>query len=49
MKISPGPEVWSTWNVKQAGKMMSPDVIATKVSNKAIFKDSPSRERSFPI
>lgn len=32
---------------KAGRKMMRPDVIATKVSNKAIFKDSPSRERSF--
>ena len=49
IKISPGPEVWSTLNVKQAGKIISPEVIATNVSKRAMFKDSPSKERSFPI
>ena len=49
IKIRLGPEVWSTWNVKHAGKMISPEVIATNVSRMAIFTDSPSRERSFPI
>ena len=42
MKIRLGPEVWSTLNVKHAGKIISPEVIATKVSRSAIFMDSPS-------
>ena len=41
MKIRLGPEVWSTLNVKHAGKIISPDVIATNVSRIAMFTDSP--------
>ena len=42
MKIRLGPEVWSTLNVKHAGKIISPEVIATNVSRIAMFTDSPS-------
>ena len=41
IKIKLGPEVWSTLNVKHAGKIISPDVIATNVSRIAMFTDSP--------
>ena len=49
IKTRLGPCVWSTPNVKHAGKIIKPDVIATKVSRAAIVTDSPKSERSFPI
>ena len=42
IKIRLGPEVWSTLKVKHAGKIISPEAIATNVSRIAMFTDSPS-------
>ena len=49
LKISEGPLSTSTPYAKHAGKIIRPDENATNVSNNAIFTDSPSNERSFPI
>ena len=48
-KIRLGPESTSTLYVKQAGKIMRPETMATKVSSSATLTDSPSKVRSFPM
>ena len=42
INMSEGPEVWSTPYVNVAGKIISPETIATKVSSITIVTDSPS-------
>ncbi len=46
---SAGPSLTSRPSEVQAGKMIIPDMIATKVSRTMTFTDSPMRERSLPI
>ena len=48
-KIKFGPASTCVLNAKHAGKIISPDVNATKVSNAATLTASPRRARSFPI
>ena len=40
---------WSVMKLKKAGKMIKPAVMATKVSRRITFTDSPMRERSLPM
>ena len=46
MKIRPGPLSGATLKAKQAGKMIRPAMMATKVSRLMIHRASPVRERS---
>lgn len=45
----PASAVTPPLNVKHAGKMMRPDIIATKVSKHTMVIDSPRRRRSLPM
>ena len=49
MNMSAGPWSGSTPYEKHAGKIISPAIIATKVSSAQIFTDSPGRVSSFDI
>ena len=49
MNIRLGPEFTSMPKEKQAGKIMIPDIIATKVSRKQILKPSLVRVESFDM
>ena len=49
IKIRLGPEFTSMPKEKQAGKIMIPDIIATKVSRKQILKPSLVRVESFDM
>lgn len=49
IKIRLGPEFTSMPKQKQAGKIMIPDIIATKVSRKQILKPSLVRVESFDM
>lgn len=48
-KISPGPWSGLISKAKQVGNIISPETNATKVSNIAMFTDSPSRLRFLSI
>lgn len=49
INIRPGPWSGLMSNAKQAGKIISPETNATKVSRTAIFTDSPKRLRFLSI
>ncbi len=49
IKISPEPWPGFMLKAKQAGKIISPETNATKVSKTAIFTDSPKRLRFLSI
>ena len=43
IKIRLGPEVWSTWNVKHAGKMISPGDSNKRIQNGNIYRFTKQR------
>ena len=49
MNISPGPLLTSTPYAKHAGNIIRPEAIATSVSSRATFTDSPSSDLSLPM